>query len=171
MFEAQRERVVLELQLAYAGSERQPEELRDLRRNLPGVGIDRVTAEQDEVVAAEHLNRAGKCLRGGPRVAAGERGIGDVHAVICAERDGFAQHVLGAGRPERDHGERAARGLCELVALGHGAPAVVVHVQLDTVALQASVGAQRERLDFRDLLDERSDPERLGHREELRESG
>jgi hypothetical protein len=133
------------------------------RRHLAGVGVDRVAPEQHQVEPTEHVDRARERLGGGPRVASGERGIGDVHTVIRAEGNGLAQHVLGTGWAERDHGERATGGRCELTALGHRAPAIVVHVELDAVALEASIGTQRERFDLGDLLDECSDPERLGH--------
>ena len=163
MLESELQRAVGERELAYAGREGQAQELRDLRRYLPRVGIDRVASEQDQVEPAEHLDGSGERLGGGPRVAARERRVGDVYPVIGAERDGFAEHVLCARWAQCDDGERAAAGARQLGPLGHRAAAVVVHVQLEPVALQATIGAEGERFDLRDLFDERSDPQRRGH--------
>ena len=56
-------------------SERQVEELGDLRADLAGVGVDRVAAAQHEVERALVLERRGQGPRGRQRVGAGERGV------------------------------------------------------------------------------------------------
>ena len=63
---------------------------------------------EHEVERALACERGGERLGGRERVGAGERGVGDEHAVdvdvaLEAPRDRLAERVVGRGRPEREH--------------------------------------------------------------------
>ena len=77
--------------------------------------------------------------------------------VLVAPRDRFAQYVVGARRAEREHHDLAAVFAHEVDGFGDRTPAVRVHFQLEAVAHEAAVGAERHGLELRDLLDERGD--------------
>ena len=103
-------RVAVDREVADAGEEREVEQLGELGTDLAGVGVDRVAAGEHEVERAFARERGGERLRGRERVGAGERGVGDVHAVdvdaaIESPRDRLAQRVVGGRRSEREHGD------------------------------------------------------------------
>jgi hypothetical protein len=163
VLEAQPQGLPVELERPDPGEEGQAQHGRHLRWDLSGVGIDRVAAEQDEIERALVLEGGGERPGGGPGVAAGEGEVGDVDALIGAEGDRLAQHVLRRGGSERDDREGSPGGPGQLVALGDSAAAVVVHVELEALALEATVGPEGHGLDLGDLLDERGDAQRSGH--------
>ncbi len=113
------------------------------------------------------MSAAASVVRGGERVGSRERGVGDEHAgdvdvPLESPRDRLAQDVFGRGRAEREHGDMRARVLGrELDRLAHRAPAVGVHLELDAVAAQAAVGAERHVLELRDLLDQHRDAHQM----------
>ncbi len=170
--EAQGGAVVLER--AHPAGEREVEERRHLGPHLPGLPVNGVAAEQDEIEGTRGAQRGRQGPRRGERVGAGEGRVADVQARGRPPGDRLAQDVLGPGGPEGDHGARPPGGPGQRDPLGHGAAAVRVHLDVDAPAHQPSL-LEAERRRDRDLLGQRRDPQRLPggtpHRAALTRSG
>ena len=156
-------RVARDLQVPDTAGERQSEQLRELGRDLAGVGIDGVQPGEDQVERRAGADRGRERPRGGERVGAGEGRITQVDALGGPGRHGLPQHLLGGRRAQRERHATASRG--ELDALGDRAAAVRVHLQRHVVAHQPAVRAEPEVLGQRDLLDQDGHRERAGHGE------
>ena len=75
----ERARGEIETQPAHGGRLRQVEQLRHLRADLAGLGIDARAAEQNEIGACSRRSDGGERARRRERVGAGERRIAQVH--------------------------------------------------------------------------------------------
>ena len=146
-----------EVQLPDARQEGQAQKLRHLGGHLTGVRIDRVAPAEHQIPGAVDLEGAGQSPGRGQRVAPGERRVGHVQAGSAAAQDRLTQDSVGLGWPERDGRAGTARGLGKVAAGANGPSAVVVHVEFDAAAHQASVVAQAHLLELGDLLDQCGD--------------
>ena len=97
----------IEFDLARPSDKGETEQFGKFGADLPGVGIDRVEAAQDEVERAVTMDRDRQCASCRERVAAGERRIAHVHAAGRAAGDHLAHGVLGAGWSHREHDDLA----------------------------------------------------------------
>ena len=89
---------------------RATEKRRHLGRHLPGLSIERLEPAEDEV--APFLPERQRQRPGGAdRVRECERPVGEVNAPIGAERQAFAQRLLGLRRPHGHRDYLAADGL------------------------------------------------------------
>ena len=83
----------------------------DADRDLVVAGVGRLVAEQDQVVGLLVGADRGDDRRGGrlriPLLAVGD----EMDRAVGADRHHVAQLLLGLGRPERQHGDRAALAL------------------------------------------------------------
>ena len=144
--------------MSYTRDERQVEQRRDFRPDLAGVGVDRVAAGEHEIERALASERRRQRFRRREGVGAGERSVGHVHALdvdvaLEAPGDRLSQRVVGGGRPEREHDDARPQPFGrELDRLADRAPAVRIHLGLDAVAAQTSVGSELHLLELRNLL-------------------
>jgi hypothetical protein len=110
-------------EMAHARQKREIEQLRQLGRHLPGVGVDRVAAGEDQFERARAADGGRQRVRSRQRVGARERGVGDEDAVdvdIAREApcDRFAQCVVGGRWSEREYRDaRVGADLRELDSL------------------------------------------------------
>ena len=97
------------LELPDAAGEGEAEQLRQFGSDLPGLAVDGVAAEQDEVEGSRGRTRAAARARAVASVSEPANAASQqVEAAVRPPGDALAQHVLGAGGPERDHRARAA---------------------------------------------------------------
>ena len=108
------------------------------------------------------LERGGERAGGGERVGAGEGGIGDEHARQRSTSRSIAQAIASRSTSSADGGPSVTNvtewspreRLRQLHRLGHRAPAVGVHLEVEALAHEPTVGAELHLLERRDLLDE-----------------
>ena len=151
-----------DVEVTHAGEEGQTDQLGELGTHLAGVAVDGVAPDEHEIERPELLDRGGERPRRRQGVGTGEGAVGDEHAVggdVTFERprDRLAQRVFGTRRTEGDEGARAVGVVREVDGLRHGAAAVRVHLEVETVALEPPVGAELHLFERGDLLDERGD--------------
>ena len=143
--------------------EGQAEELGQFRPDLAGLAIERVATHEHEVVGAAAFERGGEGPGRGQRVGAGEGLVADVEPSVGAPGHRLAQHVLGAGRTERQRRAGPTRLAGQRDPVGHGPAAVGVHLEVETVTHQAAV-LETHRLGQGDLLGQRGNTQRAAHR-------
>ena len=147
----------MHLELPDTGDEGEVEDLGRLGSDLAGVGVHRVATDQHEIEGPLSLERGGQRPGGGQRVRAGERRVRDEDAVVGSPGDGLPQHVLGAGRTEREHRAGAPGLLSQLDALADRSAAVGVHLELQPIPDQPAVGPQLHGLEGGYLLHQGGD--------------
>ena len=127
------------------------EQLGQLGTDLPGLPVDGVAPEEDEIEGAGAAQHRGEGPRRGQGVGAGEGRVAGVQPGVSPPGHRLAQDVLGGLRSERHHGAGATAVPGERHALGHGPAAVGVHLDADPGAHEPAT-VQAEGLGQRDLL-------------------
>ena len=143
-------------QLAHSTGEREVEQLGQLGPDLARLAVDRIAAEQDEVIGSSSTQRRRQRLCRGERVGAGECVVAQVQALVGPPRHCLTQDIVGAGWSERHHGAAATGITRQLHAFGHRTAAVRVHLDDHPGAYEPPV-FQTERFGERDLLGQRGD--------------
>ncbi len=144
------------LNVTDAAGEGKVEQLRQLGSHLPGLPVDGVAAQEDEVERPGRPQGRRQGARRRQGVGARERLVAHVEAAVRAPGDPLAQDVLRARRPERDHRARAAGVACQGDACCDGTAAVGVHLERDTDACESS-SLESQRLRQRHLFGQRRD--------------
>ncbi len=147
------------LQAAHARGEGQPQQLGQLGPDLSRLAVEGVAADQHQVERPTAAQGGRQGPGRGQGVRAGQGGVAHVHPVVGTPGHRLAQHVLGAGRAECEHGARPCAVAGQGHALGHGPAAVGVHFGLDAAAHQAPV-LELERLGQRNLLGQGGEAQR-----------
>ena len=75
----------------------------DLRANLRGIAIDRLTACDDQIVF-QIADRACQCLAGSPCIRAAEYSVCHKDSLVCAHCQCLAKHFLRLGQSHCHNG-------------------------------------------------------------------
>ena len=148
------------LQPADPAGEGEVEELGQLGTDLPGLPVDGIAAEEDEIERAGGPQHGGEGARRGQGVGAREGSVAGVQTRVGAPGHRLAENVLGARWAERHHGAGAPGVPGERDAFGHRPAAVRVHLDADARTHQPAA-FELERLGQRDLLGQGRDRQRV----------
>ena len=148
------------LQPADPAGEGEVEQLGQLGADLPGLPVDGITPEKDEVERAGGAQNGGESARRGQGVGAREGSVAGVQTRVGAPGHRLAQDILGARWAQRHHGARAPGVAGERDPLGHRPAAVRVHLDADARPHQPAA-FELERLGQRDLLGQGGDRQRV----------
>src|SRR5437773_6852411 len=136
---------------------RPPEERRNFRRDLPGLGVERLAPAENEV-AAFLLDRHREGPGSAERVGDSEGPVGQVDAAIGAEPHALSQRLLRLWRAHRHRDDLAALLVAKPSGLGDGEG--IESVQLERDALPPELFrllVELDRIWARDLLDQAGD--------------
>ena len=87
---------------------------RKLSADMPGLGVDSLTAAEDHILPRKSLQRGGERFRGSDGIGAGEYPVTYQHGLVRAHSQRAAQHRLREHRGHTQHGDISPVSVLEL---------------------------------------------------------